>query len=53
MNIEYIYERVSNSTMKNIIFFLKNRVYILKVFKSHIKKIKYFSNIYIINFKKC
>jgi len=39
------------SYWKNIIFSSKHRVYILKGFKSHIKKIKHSSNIYIVNFK--
>jgi hypothetical protein len=44
MNIEYIYERASNPTLKklNFFFFYEHRVYIRKVFKSHIEKIKYF-----------
>ena len=43
----------SNPTLKKQLFSRKYRVYILKCFKSHIEKIKYFSNIYIVNFKKC
>jgi hypothetical protein len=51
VNIEYIYERVSNPTSKKKLFSWKHRIYILKGFKSHIEKIKHFSNIYIVNFK--
>jgi len=32
-------------------FSCKHKVYLLKDFKSHIKKIKYFFNIYMMNFK--
>jgi hypothetical protein len=35
------------------LFFWEHKVYILNDFKSHNEKIKYFSNIYIVNFKKC
>ena len=41
------------SHIEKIIFSWEHGVYILKGFKSHIEKIKYFSNIYIVNFKKC
>ena len=53
VNIEYRYKKVSNPTLKKHLFSWENRVYILKSFKSHIEKIKYFSNIYLVNFKKC
>jgi hypothetical protein len=43
MNIEYIYERASNPTLKKLnFFFYEHKVYIRKVFKFHIEKIKYF-----------
>ena len=53
MNIEYIYKKVLNPTLKKQLFSWKHRVHILRGFKSHIEKIKYFSNTYIINLKKC
>jgi hypothetical protein len=53
VKIEYIYERVSNPTLKKQLFSYEYRVYILKGFKYHIEKLKYFFNIYIMNFKKC
>jgi len=39
VNIEYIYERASNPTLKKYLLSWEHRAYILKGFKSHIEKI--------------
>jgi O-acetylhomoserine/O-acetylserine sulfhydrylase-like pyridoxal-dependent enzyme len=54
MNIEYIYERASNPTLKKLnFFFFMNIEYIYERFSNPtLKKLNIFSSIYIVNFKK-
>ena len=46
-----LFQKIFYFTLKKYNFFsCKHKVYIIMSFKSHIKKIKHSSNIYIVNF---